>query len=90
VSSSRTAPACTSCRSVRSGGKSHLKQQTIAEIESQLDPARFVRIHRSYLLNVERLARIELYAKDSRAAILADGSRLPVSRAGYQKLKALL
>ena len=75
---------------LRTGGKTYLKQQTLAEIEALLDPARFVRIHRSYILNVERLARIELYAKDSRAAILADGSRLPLSRTGYQRLKTLL
>jgi two-component system LytT family response regulator len=75
---------------LRSGGKTYLKQQTLAEIEAALDPARFVRIHRSYILNVERLAKIELYAKDSRAAILSDGSRLPLSRTGYQRLKALL
>ena len=75
---------------LHSGGKTYLKQQTLAEIETALDPARFVRIHRSYILNVERLAKIELYAKDSRTAILADGSRLPLSRTGYQRLKALL
>jgi len=75
---------------LRSGGKTYLKQQTLAEIEAALDPARFVRIHRSYVLNVDRLAKIELYAKDSRAAILTDGSRLPLSRAGYQKLKGML
>ncbi len=51
---------------------------------------RFVRIHRSYLLNIERLARVELYAKDSRVAILADGTKLPVSRSGYQRLQQLL
>jgi len=49
-----------------------------------------VRIHRSYLLNLERLARIEPDGSDTRTAILTDGSRLPVSRAGYQRLKALL
>lgn len=75
---------------LRSGGKSYLKQQTLAEIETALDPSRFVRIHRSYILNVDRLSRIELYAKDSRAAILTDGSRLPLSRTGYQRLKTLL
>ncbi len=55
-----------------------------------LDPTRFVRIHRSYLLNVDRLERLELYAKDSRVGILRDGTRLPVSRAGYARLKQLL
>jgi two-component system LytT family response regulator len=74
----------------RTGGKTLLKEQTLGELEGQLDARRFVRIHRSYLLNIERLARVELYAKDSRVAILADGTKLPVSRAGYQRLQALL
>jgi len=73
-----------------SQGKKHLKQQTIAGLEACLDPNAFVRIHRSYLVNLERVARIEPYGKDSRLAILADGTRLPVSRAGYARLKALL
>ena len=62
----------------------------MAAVEASLDPARFVRIHRSYLLNIERIARVELYAKDSRIAILRDGPRLPVSRAGYARLAKLL
>jgi two-component system LytT family response regulator len=73
-----------------SGGKRQRKQQTMADIEAQLDHARFVRIHRSFLLNIERLARIEPYAKDSWLAILTDGSRLPVSRTGYSRLKELM
>ncbi len=71
-------------------GAKHLKQQTIASIETGLDPARFVRIHRSYIVNFERVVRIEPYGKDSRLAILADGTRLPVSRTGYARLKSLL
>ena len=73
-----------------SQGKKHLKQQTIAGLEACLDPDNFVRIHRSYIVNLERVARIEPYGKDSRLAILTDGTRLPVSRAGYARLKALL
>ena len=75
---------------LRSRGKLHLKQQTLAELESSLDPARFVRIHRSYLINVDRLTRLELAAKDARVAVLATGETLPVSRAGYARLKELL
>jgi two-component system LytT family response regulator len=75
---------------IRSEGRTHLKQQRLAELESLLDGKRFVRIHRSYILNVERLVRLELYAKDSRMAILKDGTKLPVSRAGHAKLKRLL
>jgi two-component system LytT family response regulator len=59
-------------------------------LEELLDPACFIRIHRSYILNIERLASLELYAKDSRLAVLTDGTRLPVSRAGYTRLKPLL
>src|SRR5262249_58727348 len=73
-----------------SQGAKHLKQQTIASMEAGLDPARFVRIHRSYIVNFERVTRIEPYGKDSRLAILADGTRLPVSRTGYARLKTLL
>ena len=71
---------------LHSAGKSYLKQQPIAELEGQLDPARFVRIHRSAIVNLERVTRIEPYGKDSRLAILADGARLPVSRSGYARL----
>ena len=71
-------------------GRQYLKDQTLAAVEGLLDPARFVRIHRSYLLNIERIARVELYAKDSRVAILRAGRRLPVSRAGYARLAKLL
>jgi two-component system LytT family response regulator len=66
------------------------KQQPLSEIATQLDPDRFVRIHRAYVVNIERIEKIELYAKDSRVAILRDGTRLPVSRSGYQRLKELL
>jgi two-component system, LytTR family, response regulator len=75
---------------IRSGNRTYLKQETMATLEELLDADKFIRIHRSYLLNVERLARIELLAKDNRVAILADGTELPVSRTGYARLKPLL
>jgi two-component system, LytTR family, response regulator len=74
----------------KSEGKQFLKDQTLSAVETTLDPARFVRIHRSYILNIDRIAKVELYAKDSRIAILRDGTRLPVSRAGYARLSQLL
>ena len=73
-----------------SQGRKHLKQQTIASLEACLDPKCFVRIHRSYIVNLERVARIEPYGRDSRLAILSDGVRLPVSRTGYARLQSLL
>jgi two-component system, LytTR family, response regulator len=75
---------------IKADGKSHLKQQRMAELEKMLNPAKFVRVHRSSIINLERIARIELYAKDSRMAILKDGTKLLISRAGYDKLKKLL
>jgi two-component system LytT family response regulator len=75
---------------IHSGGESHSKLERLTLLEERLDHDRFVRIHRSYILNVDRLNKIELYAKDSRIAILSDGSKLPVSRAGYARLRELL
>lgn len=71
-------------------GKRYRKQQTMTDLESQLDPTRFVRIHRSFIVNIERLARIDLYGKDSWLAILSDGTKLPMSRTGNTRLKALI
>jgi two-component system LytT family response regulator len=74
---------------LRTEGKNLLKQQTLASLEAQLDPARFIRTHRSFILNLDRLVRIEQDTKEHREAILRDGTRLPVSRAGYQRLREL-
>jgi two-component system LytT family response regulator len=74
----------------RSEGKDYLKEQTLAETEASLDPAAFVRIHRSYLLNLARLVRVDQDERENRVAVLTDGRRLPVSRAGYARLNSLL
>ena len=73
---------------INAGGQAWLKHQRMSELESQLDPAVFVRIHRSFIVNIAGVARIE-QGKDSHCAILNDGRRLPVSRSGYQKVKGL-
>jgi two-component system, LytTR family, response regulator len=73
-----------------SDGKKHLKQQTIASLETALDPSRFLRVHRSYIVNLERVAKIEPYSKDSHVAVLSTGAQLPVSRAGYARLREFL
>jgi two-component system LytT family response regulator len=75
---------------LRSEGKSYLKQQTLSSLAGALDPAKFVRVHRSHLIRLDALARLEAYAKGSHVAILADGSRVPVSREGHGRLKELL
>jgi two-component system LytT family response regulator len=74
---------------LRAEGKNHMKQQTMASLETQLPPERFIRIHRGYILNLDRLAKVEQDGKDSREAVLRDGTRLPVSKTGYQRLRQL-
>lgn len=79
---------------LHSGDRSWLKHQTLSSLaEGQCGGSgspRFVRIHRSTLVNLDRVARIEPYSKDSRLAVLADGTELPISKSGYKRLKALL
>ncbi len=75
---------------LKTEGKKFLKPQTLASLSESLDPAKFIRVHRSYVLNIDRLQRIELYSKNSHVAILSDGSRIPVSREGHSRLRALL
>lgn len=72
------------------GGRELLKQQTLADLAAQLDPERFVRIHRSCVLNLDRLARLEAATRQSTVAVLKDGTQLPVSRSGYARLNELL
>jgi two-component system LytT family response regulator len=69
-----------------SAGKS-LKQQTMKFYEENLPKADFVRIHRSYIVKVEEIKRIEPYGKENHVVILHSGDKLPVSRAGYKHLK---
>jgi len=64
-----------------------LKQQTMKFYEENLPKDDFVRIHRSYIVKIEEIKRIEPYGKDNHIAILQSDDRLPVSRAGYKHLK---
>lgn len=68
----------------------YLKKSTLAHIEQSLDPQQFVRVHRSYLVPVNQLLRIEPYEKESHIALLQCGAKVTVSKTGMAKLKALL
>jgi two-component system LytT family response regulator len=68
----------------------YLKKKTMAYYEKALDPHQFVRIHRSYLLNLQELTRIEPSDKDNHVALLKSGVRVPLSQSGYGKLKEVL
>lgn len=67
-----------------------LKNKTMAFFEATLPPAQFVRTHRSYIVNVTEITRIDPYERENHLAILRSGSRLPVSKNGYTRLKAVL
>ena len=67
-----------------------LKNKTMSHFEEVLDSQQFVRTHRSYIINVSQISRIDPYEKDGHLAILTSGSKIPVSKSGYTKLKAIL
>jgi len=72
---------------IHAAGKSWMKTQSLTDVEAQLNPAQFVRIHRSYLMPLHALKAIERLSKDSIVALLNNGEKLPVSRSGYERLK---
>lgn len=67
-----------------------LKNKTMNHFEQVLDPQQFVRTHRSYILNVQQITRIDPYEKDNHIAILKSGAQVPVSKTGYTRLKSVL
>lgn len=67
-----------------------LKKKTMGYYERVLDPKQFVRVHRSYIIPLSQLTRIEPLEKDSHVALLKSGVRVPLSRTGYSKLRAVL
>lgn len=67
-----------------------LKNKTMAHFEQTLDATQFVRSHRSYIINISQITRIDPYEKDSHVAILKSGAKVPVSSAGYTKLRQVL
>lgn len=76
--------------SLRSDGRAWLKQQTISSLEAALDPRRFLRLHRGYLVNVDRISRIDANTKDTWVAVLTDGVKIPVSRGGYARFREII
>ncbi len=67
-----------------------LKNKTLTFYEKNLDPTQFVRTHRSYIVKINEINKIEPYEKDSYQLILKNGSKIPVSRTGFPKLKSAL
>jgi len=69
---------------------SYLKNKTMNHFEKVLDPQQFVRTHRSYIVSVQEINRIDPYEKDNHVAVLRSGASIPVSKTGYAKLKTVL
>lgn len=69
---------------------SFLKNKTMSFFEKNLDPQQFVRTHRSYIVNIQQITRIDAYEKESHLAVLKSGKQIPVSKSGYAKLKDVL
>ena len=69
---------------------SFLKNKTMNHFERTLDGQQFVRSHRSFIVNVQQITRIDPYEKDNHIAILKSGAKVPVSRNGYVKLRTVL
>jgi two-component system LytT family response regulator len=68
----------------------HLKKKTMSYFEGMLDASQFVRVHRSYMINIQELTRIEPLEKDNHIALLKNGTQIPLSQTGYTKLKSIL
>jgi len=73
-----------------SQGRSYLKTQSLTDLEGRLDAAVFVRVHRSWIISLAHLRNIERLAKDSVVAVMNSGLQVPISRAGHDRIKALL
>ena len=67
-------------------GRVHLKAQRISEVESQLDPTRFARVHRSFIVNLRKVQAIERTQSNGHAVRLGIGKTIPVSRSGHERL----
>lgn len=68
----------------------HLKKQTMKYYEEHLDGNTFFRVHRSYIVNINDVKGMELFEKESYKITMNDGTKIPVSRSGYGKIKELL
>ena len=67
-----------------------LKKKTMSFYEGILDPSDFVRVHRSYIVQISQITRIEPMEKDTHVARLKGGAKIPLSKSGYTKLKSVL
>jgi two-component system LytT family response regulator len=82
--------ACDDYVKIYTAAEVFMKKKTMQHFEQTLNPAEFVRVHRSYILQLSQITRIELVEKDTHIAITKKGIRIPLSKTGYAKLKEIL
>lgn len=75
---------------VVAGGRHHLVRETLHVLESRLDPAEFVRVHRSHVVRIDRIRRLEPCGHGEYELTLADGTRLTSSRSYREQVRRLL
>jgi two-component system LytT family response regulator len=68
----------------------YLKKMTMKLLEEAMDPSKFVRVHRSFILNVNQIAKIEPYERENYLVKLLNGGQVPVSKSGYSRLRQVL
>ena len=72
------------------GSKGHLLRETMNEMEAKLDPAKFLRIHRSTIVNIERIRELQQHFNGDYIVVLHDGVELKLSRSRREQLQRLL
>lgn len=75
---------------IHTANNHYLKNKTLSWFEKALNEKQFLRVHRSYMINLDQITRLDPYEKDSHIAILKNGMKIPVSKTGYAKLKKVL
>ena len=72
------------------GGKVHMLRETLASLEQRLDPRRFLRVHKSAIVNLTRVRTVEAHVRGEGIAVLTGGTRLKVTRARRDELERRL
>ena len=76
--------------SIHTPGGKYLKKMTMKSLEDAMDPGKFARVHRSFMVNLNQITQIEPFERDSDILKMRDGNQVPVSKTGYSRLRLVL
>ncbi len=76
--------------SIHTSGRKYLKKMTMKSLEDAMDPGKFARVHRSFMVNLNQITQIEPFERDSYILKMRDGAQVPVSKTGYSRLRQVL